>query len=125
MLVLLPGEPVRAQAEGTWCLKYSTGPGSVGERCSFRTFEACRNERSLWGGTAFCTQNPGYLPYREEPSYGRGAAPKRLAQEEASAALALTGDLNSAASLAIDPPYARVGAGERNPFDSRANHARL
>ena len=61
--MLLPGEPVRAQAEGTWCLKYSTGPGSVGERCSFRSFEACRNERTLWGSTAFCTQNPGYLPY--------------------------------------------------------------
>jgi hypothetical protein len=63
LVVLLQGEPVQAQAEGTWCLKYSTGAGSIGERCSFRTFEACRNERSLWGGTAFCAQNPGYLPY--------------------------------------------------------------
>ena len=59
---------VTAEAyEGLWCLRYSTGRGSA-ERCSFRTFEACRDERSLYGSTAFCSQNPGYLPYWQ----GRG-----------------------------------------------------
>jgi len=48
--------------EGLWCLRYSAGRGSA-ERCSFHTFEACRDERSLYGSTAFCSQNPGYLPY--------------------------------------------------------------
>jgi len=63
LVMLLPSEPVQAQPVGTWCLKYSSGPGSVGERCIFRSFQACANERALWGSTAFCTQNPGYLPY--------------------------------------------------------------
>ena len=63
LAVLLPGKPVVAQIEGTWCLKYPHSPGGVGERCSFRSFEACRNERTLWGSTSFCVQNPGYLPY--------------------------------------------------------------
>ena len=62
LVMLHPDEPARAQAEGPWCLKYNTGR-AVGERCSFRSFEACRNERTFWGSTAFCTQNPGYLPY--------------------------------------------------------------
>src|SRR5882757_11043897 len=53
--------------EGLWCLRYSAGRSSA-ERCSFQTFEACRNERSLYGSTAFCSQNPGYLPYWQ----GRG-----------------------------------------------------
>ena len=53
--------------EGLWCLRYSIGRGSA-ERCSFRTFDACRAERSLYGTTAFCSQNPGYLPYWQ----GRG-----------------------------------------------------
>ena len=59
--MLLPG-PVRAQEEAPWCLKATVGRG-VGERCHFRTFEACREERTLYGTTAFCSQNPRYLPY--------------------------------------------------------------
>ncbi len=60
--------PATAEAyEGPWCLRFSTGRGSA-ERCSFRTFDACRAERSLYGTTAFCSQNPGYLPYWQ----GRG-----------------------------------------------------
>ena len=54
--------------EGLWCLRYSAGRGSSAERCSFQTFEACRNERSFYGSSAFCSQNPGYLPYWQ----GRG-----------------------------------------------------
>ena len=50
------------------------GPGSVAERCNFRTFEACRNERTLWGSTAFCSQNPRYLPYWQG---GFGEEPRR------------------------------------------------
>jgi hypothetical protein len=52
-----------AAVEGTWCLRASVGRGAVTERCDFRTFEACRDERSFWGSSAFCTQNPRYLPY--------------------------------------------------------------
>jgi hypothetical protein len=54
--------PASAQAEGLWCLRANVGRG-VGERCHFRTFESCSNERILYGSTAFCSQNPRYLPY--------------------------------------------------------------
>ena len=63
LVMLLPGEPVRAQAEGTWCLKYSSGPGSSGNAAVSDRSKPAANERTLWGSTAFCTQNPGYLPY--------------------------------------------------------------
>ena len=64
--------PATAEAyEGPWCLRFSTGRGSA-ERCSFRTFDACRAERSLYGTTAFCSQNPRYLPYWQ----GRGFGPE-------------------------------------------------
>ena len=78
-MTLLPGEPARAQEEGLWCLKATVGRG-VGERCHFRTFEACRDERSLYGSTAFCSQNPRYLPYWQ----GRGFAeePRRKASRK-------------------------------------------
>jgi uncharacterized protein DUF3551 len=59
--VLLPASTAVAY-EGPWCLRGTVAKG-VGERCDYRTFEACRDERSLYGGTASCTQNPGYLPY--------------------------------------------------------------
>ena len=39
---------------GGWCLVYSVGHGSVSENCAFRSFEACRGERSFFGSTAFC-----------------------------------------------------------------------
>jgi hypothetical protein len=58
---LLPAAPAEAY-EGPWCLRASVGR-AVAERCHFITFEACRAERSLWGSTAFCSQNPRYLPY--------------------------------------------------------------
>jgi len=59
--VLLPAAPAEAY-DGPWCVKASVGR-SVAEICHFRTFEACRDERSLWGSTAFCVQNSRYLPY--------------------------------------------------------------
>ena len=59
---LLPAETARA-FDGPWCLKASLGFGTVTERCQFATFEACRNERGGWGGSAFCVQNPRFLPY--------------------------------------------------------------
>ena len=62
--------PATAEAyEGPWCLRFSTGRGSA-ERCSFRTFDACRAERSLYGTTAFCSQNPRYLPYWQGRGFG-------------------------------------------------------
>ena len=60
--VLLPARPAAA-VEGTWCLRASVGRGTVTEIFHFRSFEACRDERSLWGSSASCTQNPRYLPY--------------------------------------------------------------
>ena len=64
----------------------SAGPGSVAETLQFRTFEACRNERSLWGSTAVLHPEPA-LPALLAGPLRRGAAPKGLAQEEVSAAL--------------------------------------
>ncbi len=57
--------------EGPWCMRGNAGR-SVTEICHFNSFEACRNERSLWGTTAFCSQNPRYLPYWQ----GRGFGPE-------------------------------------------------
>ena len=36
---------------GGWCLVYSLGHGAVSENCTFRSFEACRGERSFFGST--------------------------------------------------------------------------
>jgi hypothetical protein len=63
---LMPATTAKAY-EGPWCLKANMGR-SVSEICHFRTFEACRDDRGHWGSTAFCTQNPRYLPYWQ----GRG-----------------------------------------------------
>jgi hypothetical protein len=77
-MTLLPMEPVQAQQEGPWCLQANIGRG-VGERCHFRTFEACRDERTLHGTTAFCTQNPRYLPYWQ----GRfGETPQKVSRKK-------------------------------------------
>jgi len=67
---LLPAANVEAY-EGPWCMRANAGR-SVTEICHFNSFEACRNERSLWGTTAFCSQNPRYLPYWR----GRGFGPE-------------------------------------------------
>ena len=48
--------------EGPWCLTATITKSTV-NICNFRTFEQCLQERSLWGGSAFCGQNPRYLPY--------------------------------------------------------------
>ena len=56
--------------EGPWCMRGSAGRGVVTEVCHFQSFEACRNERSLWGSTAFCSQNPRYLPYWQGRGFG-------------------------------------------------------
>ena len=72
--VLLPASTAAAY-EGPWCLRYNTGYGSA-ERCSFTTFEACRGERSLYGTTASCTQNPGYLPYWQSRGFDQQPRPK-------------------------------------------------
>ena len=46
---------------GPWCLYYSVGSEVMSERCNFPDFETCRQERSFWGTTAFCTENPRYF----------------------------------------------------------------
>ena len=66
---LLPAANAEAY-EGPWCMRASAGR-SVAEICHFQTFEACRNERSLWGTTAFCSQNPRYLPYWQGRGFGQ------------------------------------------------------
>ena len=74
--MLALSEPTSAY-EGLWCLRASMGR-SVSEQCHFTTFEACRNERSLWGTTAFCSQNPRYLPYWKGRGFGEEPPPKSL-----------------------------------------------
>jgi hypothetical protein len=49
--------------EGPWCVKAPIGRGAVVDICHFRTIEQCLQERTLWGGSAFCVQNARYLPY--------------------------------------------------------------
>ncbi len=62
------GTPAEAYyTEGPWCLKVNIGR-AVTERCHYRTFEAC-NAGRFNESTAFCVQNPRYLPYwgQKEP----------------------------------------------------------
>ena len=68
---LLPAVPAAAYYEGPWCLNANKGR-SVSQICHFKTFEACANERVLYGTTSFCGQNPRYLPYWQ----GRGLGPQ-------------------------------------------------
>lgn len=70
---LLPS-PLAAAHEGLWCMRANMGRYVV-ERCHFATFEACSAERNLAGSTAFCSQNPYYLPYWQ----GRGFGPEPVA----------------------------------------------
>ena len=67
--VSLTAEKSFAYADAPWCLQANVGR-SVTERCEFGTFEACARERTYWGTTAFCTQNPappGYWSGLREP----------------------------------------------------------
>ena len=52
-----------AAYEGPWCVKATIGRGGTVNICHFRTIEQCLQERTLWGSSAFCTQNARYLPY--------------------------------------------------------------
>jgi hypothetical protein len=65
---LLPTSGAQAYGDAPWCLKISLGPGSVSERCEFRTFEACNADRTL--SNAFCIQNSRYLPYWQGRGFG-------------------------------------------------------
>ena len=58
-----------AAYEGAWCLQFNNGRSSA-ERCEYTTFEACAQERSLSGNTAFCRQNSRYLPYWQGRGFG-------------------------------------------------------
>ena len=66
---LLPAVSAEAY-EGPWCMRANAGFGSIAEICHFNSFEACRDERYHWGTTAFCSQNPRYLPYWQARGFG-------------------------------------------------------
>ena len=70
-VAVLPVSTAEA-SDGPWCLQANKGR-SVSEICHFRTFEACAQERILYGTTSFCGQNPRYLPYWQ----GRGFGPEQ------------------------------------------------
>ena len=68
----LPAEAVPYYYEGPWCLHVNVGR-SVSEQCHYRTFEACNAGRFNLS-SAFCVQNPRYLPYwgiKEPPARRR------------------------------------------------------
>ena len=49
----------------------NVGPAPSRRSATSGRFEACRDERSLWGTTAFCSQNPRYLPYWQGRGFGQ------------------------------------------------------
>ena len=59
---LISASPGQTYNDAPWCLKANVGR-DVTEICRFRTFKGCRDERILYGTTAFCVQNHWYLPY--------------------------------------------------------------
>jgi hypothetical protein len=55
LLVAAFAAPADAQAyRGGWCLVANLGIGSVSERCSFRSFEACQAYARSFGSSSFC-----------------------------------------------------------------------
>ena len=62
----------RPTYEGPWCVLYNAGADVVQENCAMPSFEACNVERSHWGSTAFCHQNPRFAGYWGQP----GLAPE-------------------------------------------------
>jgi hypothetical protein len=63
-----------AQAyRGGWCLVANLGVGSVSEKCSFRSFEACQAYARSFGSTSFCRVS-GYAV----PGYWAGDEPRRV-----------------------------------------------
>jgi hypothetical protein len=63
----------RPSYQGPWCVIYNAGADFVLRRCDLPSFEACYIERANWGSTAFCTQNPRFLPEWSGP----GAQPRK------------------------------------------------
>jgi hypothetical protein len=45
--------PMKADASG-WCSVVNLGIGSVSEKCSFRSFEACQAYAQSFGSSSFC-----------------------------------------------------------------------
>jgi hypothetical protein len=60
-ITLIDVKPGLAYYESPWCLKANIGR-SVIDICHFRNFEQCRDELFFYGSTAFCVNNPRYLP---------------------------------------------------------------
>jgi len=52
--------------EGPWCAYMNTGAGRVEEDCTFRSLAACR-QMVISGNRGFCTQNPAFIGYYEQP----------------------------------------------------------
>jgi hypothetical protein len=75
---MLPASIAEAY-EGPWCLQANKGR-SVSQICHFRTFEACAQERVLYGTTSFCGQNPRFLPYWQGRGFG-GDQPVKVAHK--------------------------------------------
>ena len=73
--------PAAAEYEGPWCLQFNLGRSSA-ERCQFTTFEGCAQERILQGTTAFCHENPRYLPYWKDRGFGPEVAGAPIARKK-------------------------------------------
>lgn len=72
---VMSAAPAKA-TEGQWCLKAQIGRGVVSEICHFRTFDACNQERSIRGTTAFCSPSQYYLPYWQGRGFDQQPPPK-------------------------------------------------
>jgi hypothetical protein len=56
-LIAAPGA---AQTAAPWCLKTDVGAGAMVDRCYYRTYEQCAQERFVWGTTSYCIVNPDH-----------------------------------------------------------------
>src|SRR5262249_18477120 len=56
----------RRPYEGPWCAYMNTGAGRVEEDCTFKSLAACR-QMVISGNRGFCTQNPAFIGYYEQP----------------------------------------------------------
>ena len=64
------GAGARPTARRRGACNASSGRVASRSAVDFRTFEACSARRILYGTTAFCAQNPRYLPYWQGRGFG-------------------------------------------------------
>ena len=63
-----------------WCLTADIGAGAMVDRCYFRTYEQCAQERFVYGTTSFCIVNPEHYFAAPESARRPGKRKRAMVQ---------------------------------------------